>query len=217
MNQGIIKGLVLIVPAYNEEGAIGNVVASCREIADVIVVDDCSTDGTSAVAKSFGALVLRHQFNLGYDDALESGIKEALKKEYEYAITLDGDGQHDISCIRLIHKKLVTGAYVVCGQRNRKQRVLEGIFGVVGKILFNIGDPLCGVKGYRLSKVLFDGEFNTYKSTGTELLFRARNKKLKILEVKIKIKPRLSGSSRFGSGFMGNFKIAKSLILGLIS
>ncbi|MBT8527049.1 glycosyltransferase family 2 protein [Polynucleobacter paneuropaeus] len=217
MNKGIIEGLVLIIPAFNEEAAIGGVVTSCRKMAEVIVVDDGSTDSTALVAESFGAHVLRHQINLGYDGALESGLKEALKKGYQYAITLDGDGQHDVSCIRDIHKKLVSGAYIVCGLRDKKQRILEIIFGVVGKILFNVSDPLCGIKGYRLSKALFDGEFNTYKSTGTELLFKAKNKKLEILEIAIKTQPRLSGVTRFGSGFVGNLKLAKSLILGLIN
>ena len=217
MDEETIEGLALVIPAYNEEVAIGGVVASCRKIAEVIVVDDGSTDSTAVIAENFGAHVIRHQINIGYDGALESGLKEALKKGYQYAITLDGDGQHDISCVSAIYKKLVSGAHVVCGLRDRKQRVLEVVFGVIGKILFKIGDPLCGIKGYRLSKALFDGEFNTYKSTGTELLFKARHKKLKILEINIKTKPRLSGGSRFGAGLVGNLRLAKSLILGLIN
>jgi glycosyltransferase involved in cell wall biosynthesis len=87
-----------IVPAYNESGAIASTVADIYEHApgfDVLVVDDGSTDATSSVAKAAGAKVLRHPFNLGIGGAVQSGYQYALEQDYDIAIQVDGDGQHD--------------------------------------------------------------------------------------------------------------------------
>lgn len=97
-----------IVPAYNEESTIGSVVTSIAEHApqfDVLVVDDGSTDATTAVARSVGARVARLPFNLGIGGAVQTGYRYALANNYDYALQIDGDGQHDPSQIgRLLER-----------------------------------------------------------------------------------------------------------------
>jgi glycosyltransferase involved in cell wall biosynthesis len=91
---------VAVVPAWNEEGAIGKVVDEIRAFdptADVVVVDDASTDATAAVAEGRGATVLRLPFNVGIGGAVQTGIRYARDEGYEIAVRLDGDGQHDAS------------------------------------------------------------------------------------------------------------------------
>ena len=86
-----------IVPAYNEAGMVGRVVRDIFRQApgfDVIVVDDGSTDATSAEAEAEGAVVLRHPYNLGIGGAVQSGYKYALRHGYDVAVQVDGDGQH---------------------------------------------------------------------------------------------------------------------------
>ena len=90
--------LLAIVPAYNEGAAIAATVDDIRRHApefDVVVVDDGSTDDTSEVATSVGAQVVRHPFNLGIGGAVQSGYQYALDHDYDVAIQVDGDGQHD--------------------------------------------------------------------------------------------------------------------------
>jgi glycosyltransferase involved in cell wall biosynthesis len=89
---------IAIVPAYNEQGAIGGVIdeifafdAAC----DVIVIDDASSDLTSERARDHGALVVRLPFNLGIGGAVQTGFRYAADHDYELAIRIDGDGQHD--------------------------------------------------------------------------------------------------------------------------
>jgi glycosyltransferase involved in cell wall biosynthesis len=92
--------LVAVVPAWNEEGAIGKVVDEIRAFdpaADIVVVDDASTDATAAVAEGRGATVLRLPFNVGIGGAVQTGIRYARDEGYEIAVRLDGDGQHDAS------------------------------------------------------------------------------------------------------------------------
>jgi hypothetical protein len=90
--------MVAIVPAFNEAGAIGRVVDEIRAFddrIDVVVVDDASTDETAAIAAAHGATVLRLPFNVGIGGAVQTGFKYALAGDYDLALRLDGDGQHD--------------------------------------------------------------------------------------------------------------------------
>ncbi|MEA2267548.1 MAG: hypothetical protein QOC64_158, partial [Solirubrobacteraceae bacterium] len=87
-----------IIPAYNEAASVADVVANLRRKApgfDALVVDDGSTDATAAVARAAGARVVRHPFNLGIGGAVQSGYRFALENEYDIAVQVDGDGQHD--------------------------------------------------------------------------------------------------------------------------
>ena len=89
---------IAIVPARNEEAAVGGVVAEIRASdagLDVVVVDDGSTDRTAEMAAAAGAFVVRLPFNLGIGAAVQTGFKFALEHGYELAVRLDGDGQHD--------------------------------------------------------------------------------------------------------------------------
>jgi len=91
---------LVIIPAYQEEKKIASVIRGIKEslpLAEVLIVDDGSTDETRQVAMEAGATVLSHPFNLGYGAALQTGYKYALKKGYGEIVQMDGDGQHDPS------------------------------------------------------------------------------------------------------------------------
>jgi glycosyltransferase involved in cell wall biosynthesis len=86
---------VLVIPAYNEERFIGSVVLKALRLVDaVVVVDDGSTDATAEIATEAGAVVVRHQGNLGKGVALSTGFRAARELEPAVVVTLDGDGQH---------------------------------------------------------------------------------------------------------------------------
>ena len=90
--------ILVIVPAYNEEGSVGKVVEEVHthlSQAEVLVVNDGSTDLTSEIAKSKGAIVLDLPFNLGIGGVMQAGYQYAYEKGYDFAIQVDGDGQHD--------------------------------------------------------------------------------------------------------------------------
>jgi len=90
--------ILVIIPAFNEEGSVGKVVKEVKEHLpqiDILVVNDGSSDPTSEKAKEAGAVVLDLPFNLGIGGAMQAGYKYAFEKGYEIAIQVDGDGQHD--------------------------------------------------------------------------------------------------------------------------
>jgi glycosyltransferase involved in cell wall biosynthesis len=90
--------LLIIVPAYNEEGAVGGVVRSIRMVlpdTPVLVIDDCSLDATQQAARQAGARVLPLPHHLGLGGCVQAGYKLAFELGYQYVIRVDGDGQHD--------------------------------------------------------------------------------------------------------------------------
>jgi glycosyltransferase involved in cell wall biosynthesis len=121
----VSERVVAIVPAHNEEGAIGGVVTEIRAYdpsVDVVVVDDGSADCTAAVARAAGAAVVRLPFNLGIGGAVQTGFKYALEKDYDVAVRVDGDGQHDpaelaklLGPLRRGEADIVTGSRFVGG------------------------------------------------------------------------------------------------------
>jgi glycosyltransferase involved in cell wall biosynthesis len=113
--------LLIIVPAFNEEGAIGDVVRSIRQSMPgfpVLVIDDCSADGTLARARESGAEVLPLPHHLGLGGCVQAGYKLAFELGFEYVIRVDGDGQHDPKDIPRVFERLCkSGCEMVIGSR----------------------------------------------------------------------------------------------------
>lgn len=91
-------GVVVVVPLYNEEAVIEDVVRGLlTEFSTVVCVDDGSTDNSAAIARGAGATVIRHPYNLGQGAALQTGIVYARSlATTEYVVTFDADGQHRV-------------------------------------------------------------------------------------------------------------------------
>ncbi len=108
-----------IVPALNEGASVARVVDDLRAVGvDVLVVDDGSTDGTAAAARSAGARVVNLPFNLGIGAAVQTGYLAALEAGYEVAVQVDGDGQHPADQVPLLLAELARGdADLVIGSR----------------------------------------------------------------------------------------------------
>jgi hypothetical protein len=86
---------LIVIPVHNEAGTIGDVVRGAARHGDVLVVDDGSTDGSSEVAAAAGADVIRLARRGGKGAALRRGLTEALARDAQRVVTMDGDGQHD--------------------------------------------------------------------------------------------------------------------------
>lgn len=209
--------IAIVIPAYNEVNTIRRVVREALLHGTPIVVDDASNDGTGDVAEKEGALVVRHKKNRGYDGALNSGFAMASDSGFNYVITLDADGQHNPALIQQYVALLRDSADLVVGIRPTKARMSERIFGIITTLLYNIRDPLCGMKGYRMSLYQKLGHFDSYNSIGTELTLYAAKHKYKIVQVDVSIGARDSGTPRFGRFFWANWIILRALIIGLMA
>ena len=92
-----MNDLLVIIPAYNEEMNIIKVVKEVKEEikdADILVVNDSSTDNTLNVLKENNINYITTPYNLNYSGAIQTGFKYAAKKGYKYVAQFDGDGQH---------------------------------------------------------------------------------------------------------------------------
>lgn len=119
LQESVSRPVVMaLIPAYNEERKVADVVAQCLPLVDyVVVVDDGSVDGTARKARQAGAVLLSQPRNMGKGAALERGFRWAQECGVEYIITLDGDGQHPPKHIPQFVAQLERGYHVVLGNR----------------------------------------------------------------------------------------------------
>ena len=91
------------IPAYNEEKNIASIIVKLKKIADkIIVCNDGSTDSTSEIAESLGAIVINHPKNLGYGAGINSIFKKSKEINSDILVTFDADGQHQIEDIEKV-------------------------------------------------------------------------------------------------------------------
>lgn len=203
--------LAIVIPAHNESATIGVIIREVLQYGVPIVIDDASTDQTAQIAKNFGAKVVMHQSNLGYDAALNSGFSCANGMGCDFVLTMDADGQHNPSLLPEFIDALNKGADIVVGIRHRKQRVAEHVFALVSRLLWGIHDPLCGLKAYRIELYQSLGHFDAYNSIGTELAIYAARQNKKIVHIPLVTTDRVD-EPRFGQNFNANMQIIKALL-----
>ncbi len=121
--------ILVIIPAHNEAHSLAAVVADVRRHcdADIVVVDDGSTDDTAAIALEAGVELLQLPFNLGIGSAMQTGFIFAARGGYDVAIQVDGDGQHDAAFIPALLEPLLAGeCNMAVGSRYREQGNYRG-------------------------------------------------------------------------------------------
>ncbi|MCD6521167.1 glycosyltransferase family 2 protein [Candidatus Calescamantes bacterium] len=191
-----MKKVCVVIPAYNEENKIGEVVERINktgEVEEIIVVDDGSKDSTSLEAEKKGATVLKHPKNLGKGRALLTGFKYAIEKGYESIITMDGDGQHLPEEIPSF-LKVADKADIIVGSRMQKPEGMPPIRLFTNLLTSLLTSLLAGKKikdsqsGFRLIKthVLKNLSLTATKfDIESEILIKAGKKGYRIMEIPI--------------------------------
>jgi glycosyltransferase involved in cell wall biosynthesis len=187
----------IIIPAFNESGAISRLICQVRKLhLDFVVVDDGSTDDTASIAEKNGALVLRSSINRGKGSALIRGFEYCLKNNFDSAITMDGDGQHipdDIpGFILMAEKKSELG--MIIGNRMADRKNMPFIRVVTNKFMSWLLSRAIGQKihdsqcGFRLIKreVLEKFSLQTHKfEIESEMIIEAAKNQVKIGSIPI--------------------------------
>lgn len=199
---------MILIPALNEEGAVGGVVEEVRAAmpgVPVVVVDDCSADGTIGAARASGAQVLALPHHLGLGGAVQAGYKLAFELGYDYVIRVDGDGQHDPRDIpKMLEALEQGGCEMVIGSRflNGSGRH-SGIFRAAAIVFFRavlrpilghpVRDPTSGFVGVnRTALALFSRSF-PLEYPEIEALVVLQRKRFRFVEVPCRMRPRRAG------------------------
>ena len=208
----VLTGLLVVIPALNEEATVAAVVRAARGSlgADVLVVDDGSSDRTAEIAQAAGAWVLSHPFNLGVGAALRSGFRYAAERGYPTVLQLDADGQHDPAFAAALLAPLEDGADLVVGSRfaagfevgRARRTCMRWLARIVSRRAHvAITDTTSGFRafGKRAVERFAESYPTEYLSDTVEALLLAAAWQLDIREVPVEMRPRQGGHPSTGS------------------
>jgi glycosyltransferase involved in cell wall biosynthesis len=192
--------VVVVVPAYNEDRFIGSLILKIVQFPlTVLVVDDGSTDHTAFVAEAAGALVVRHEQNMGKGAALNTGICEARLMDPEVIVVIDADGQHLVSELPSLICPILDGeADIVVGSRYLEKTSLVPTHRLLGHWFFNkltslasrvnVSDSQSGYRAFSPKAFNTDLFLSSDFSVESEMQFLAHEHGLRITEVPITIR-----------------------------
>jgi glycosyltransferase involved in cell wall biosynthesis len=210
--------LLVIIPALNEEPTIADVIARIPQqitgvsVVDVLVVDDGSTDNTVASARNAGADVISHLHNRGVGATMQTGLREAMRRGYDFVVNIDGDGQFDPKDIAAILQPVLDDKadFATASRFKNPEQVPEmpwvKILGnrwmsrIVSTIIGqDFSDVSCGFRAYSreaILKITLSGSYTYTQETFLLLYFHS----LRIAEVPAKVRGvREHGKSRVAS------------------
>jgi glycosyltransferase involved in cell wall biosynthesis len=205
-----MKKTLIIVPAYQEESNILKVIEDIRTHlpdADILVINDGSTDKTASLARGVGIKVIEHPFNMGIGAAVQTGFKYAGRHSYTEALQLDGDFQHPAQEVpRLLQLLKDNGADLVIGSRFISETGYHGSwFRRTGNRLFQwvnllivgqkIIDNTSGFRAYSRKAIdllaeTYLGEFPEPESIGY-----LKSQGCNIIEIPVRMRSRTGGTS----------------------
>jgi hypothetical protein len=217
------SSVVVIIPAHNEEASLESVISAIQKITkvQVIVVDDASRDLTSQVGMEAGAIVVPLCVQLGAWGATQAGLRLASKIGVDYAVTMDADGQHDASHIPILMEALtVKDADVAIGSCLARGSWLRKIAWILLKVIsgLRLEDITSGFRVYnrRAIELLIGREASMFEYQDVGVLVYLQSCGMKIIDVPVEMKPRMSGASRlFFSWRTVLYYMYYTLLLGL--
>jgi len=223
-----------VVPAYNEEASIVDVIRALRRHAsdfDVLVVDDGSTDDTRQLAEAAGADVLRLPFNLGIGGAVQAGFTFALEHGYDRMVQVDGDGQHDPREIHRLMQAMASDPSidVVCGSRfltadyrypapiSRRTGIHIFAFILSRLMRQRVSDPTSGFRLYNDRAISLFARDYPHDYPEVEGVLMVHHHRLRMVEIPVRMFLRNGGVSSIGSGKSVYYmlKVLLALFVGL--
>ena len=206
--------ILFVIPAYNEEANISKVLKEIKQdfsSADILVINDCSTDKTLEIVKKHKVKCISNIFNMGYAMAVQTGIKYAYFNDYDYVIQFDADGQHIASeALKLYKYSKSHGCDIVIGSRYLKnmgypcpkiRRLGTKIFELIIKASCKkeIADPLSGFQCLNKKVIKKYSKMGNYPEfPDANLVIEMLLSGYKIEEVPVKMRLREAGVSMHG-------------------
>ncbi len=218
--------MYLIIPAFNEAKNLPHVFEAIEEAeleAEIVVIDDGSTDGTAQTAAACGARVVRHPFNMGYGAAIQTGYMYALERGADLLVQMDADGQHDprqipalIEPIRRDECDLVIASRFleVTGYRMGWARTAgRKLFEALGRLSgVNVTDPTSGFQAMNTATLeLYVADFFPHDYPDIDVLVTASLHGLRVRECVSVMRPE-ARRSRLHGGARSFYYVYKVLV-----
>ena len=223
------KKIYIIIPAFNEEAAIQEVIEEVRKSGyeNIIVVDDGSSDNTFQKARESKVIVLRHKINRGKGAAAKTGIEAAKIMEAEVAVTMDADGQHNSKDIQPMVELIEKGYDVVLGTRLRNPAGMPFYKIIANKIgnFFTwlayglwVTDSQSGFRAFSKRALdCIDTKTDRYEYD-SEVIREIRRNKLKYIEIPIEVRyTEYSMGKKHKQGLVNGLKTLYNIIWDLIA
>ena len=217
-----------VVPAYNEAASVGDVVRKLHMNTpeyEVLVVDDGSTDATARIAEDAGACVLRLPFNLGIGGAVQAGFTFAMDNGYDYAVQVDGDGQHDPAEIDKLEATMRDrGVDMVCGSRfltedhkypapvSRRTGIHLFAFLLSRIVGQRVSDPTSGFRLINRRGISVFARDYPHDYPEVEAVLMVHWHRLRMCEVPVRMFERNSGASSIGGSGKSAYYMVKVLL-----
>ena len=206
--------VLFVIPAYNEENNIKKVINEIKKnvnYADILVINDCSTDNTKKIVEENGVKCITGIFNLRYAWAVQTGIKYAYQNNYDYVIQFDADGQHIASeAEKLIKEMKKSNADIIIGSRFLEntgynhpffRKIGTKLFTLIIKMFCNktITDPTSGFQCLNKKIIKYYAKMGNYPEyPDANLIIDVLLKGYTIKEIPVKMRLRESGESMHG-------------------
>ncbi|NOR23118.1 MAG: glycosyltransferase [Desulforhopalus sp.] len=230
MDKNLSKTTLIIIPAYNEEGSIAGVVENIRgqvADADILVVNDGSQDRTARKARESGAQVITLPYNMGIGSAVQSGFLFAKEKGYDFAVQVDGDGQHPTSEIPSLLAALEDGVDVAIGSRFVQSTAYRPPFfrafgikvfsflvsAIVGKKVY---DTTSGFRAINRKAIVLLVETYPHDYPEVEALITLHRNGMKFIEIPVEMNHRQEGKSSI-SATAGAYYMLKVTLAVLVA
>lgn len=226
-----VAGRVLVVmPAHDERESVGRTIRLIRQQmpeAEVVVINDYSSDDTTACARREGADVVELPWNLGYGGAVQTGFKYALVHDFDYVIQMDADGQHDPACARALIAPVKAGeadvtigsrflgnaTYRIPGLRRLGMKVFSMIVTFVTRRHFS--DPTSGYQAMNRKAMEFfarDNYPSDFPDADTIILLSLAG--FRVREVPVTMQARTAGTSMHSD--LGAFYYVAKMMLSIL-
>lgn len=201
--------VLIIIPAYNEEKNLPKLIDDIKNTCpdyDVLIVNDCSTDNTKSLQLNDSITKIDLPSNLGIGGSVQTGYKYAYYNNYDIAVQVDGDGQHDVKYIDLLIKEVTSGADLCLGSRfidkqgfqsTRLRRIGIKYFSSLIYMVsgLKVTDPTSGFRACNKKAIKLFAKYYPTDYPEPETLVYLKRKKLCVKEVSVVMKERKSGKS----------------------
>lgn len=201
--------LGIVIPSKNEFQSLKKIVNKLREKKlNFVIINDGSTDNTDKYLKENKLNFIKNQISIGYTRSIIKGVKYFRSKNFDYILTMDADGEHNIKYLNKFKKKLNTKDYdLIIANRFYKNRVSEKIVSFFTKHKLAIEDPLSGFKLYKVRTFIENIKYFNDNNFFVDYMAFLLKKNYKVININYHNKILKNRKSRMGNNFILNLKI----------